>query len=83
MFDVLGWPIAVVHLSPGVGLYPVACFLCGHRWIAIEKPGRRIVECPTCGVEQPEHQFLMPENVKGSDGTWIDPGIEANIVYLN
>ena len=74
MYSVLNWPQAVVHISPSVGLYGMVCFVCGHQFVAVVQPGKRVVDCPMCSCKQPETYFPMPENAAGSDGVWIDPG---------
>lgn len=81
--DLLDWPRLVTHLSPGSMIYRSTCFVCGHVWAEVERPGTvKTVECPmcSCGIHT---TFPMPEQARGHDGVWIDPGTEPSTLYLN
>ena len=82
--DLKDWPLAVAHLSPGVGFFRMVCIICAHKWTVAIRPGSRSIgECPMCSCKQPEKVFPFPEQASGHDGNWIDPGKEPKTQYLN
>ena len=77
------WARVIVHLSPGVGLYPLICPLCAHWFVEVNIPGHHDVTCPACRSEIPNVFLPGPDQVQGSDGVWIEPTERPGTIYLN